>query len=571
MTSSLTIKNESPYRKYTRNPREDLYPGDPPYGEPLTIIDRDGCILYENHDGGLLNAIIMGDDVEFLERYFTIAPWAVPSIPAPSDKDELLEYDDYFQLAAWRGALDVLKMLLTHATKDMDPTQPIRFRPRQYEILHEAAKWGNIEVVQFLLNNQPLYADIHEQDYDGLTPILSAADVYSRGDIYSSSWEEVGLPKHEAMMNLLLDWGACASDVFNAKWNEKRTIDTVLHMAVEWAGPKLIKRLIDSGADIHAKVTKDSWTLGFFDLGVDDVSDVNALCVACLHGNPRAVRTLIDCRGDEVDAVDMICSRDSHGDIPLHWATRHRLRDGVAYVSAPVLEKTIQALTEVIEILLEIDPSIINTQDNDGNTPLHYVATGAGGEGKLYSPIIKILCNEGANAGIRNKKGETPLHNFLSNRSHEHPFDTDAMATLLAHGAKVTDADEKGDTPLHIVVMDLRQLDAVSFLLQRGANPATRNSNFETCFHAAALGGVFRIKSLDRSATEKTNVQEKMLSKLVEVGGPALMDLPNAEGKSARQICQERRKHWKDQEDRSWLDRNGWGRGHAPWNRTIKL
>jgi hypothetical protein len=145
------------------------------------------------------------------------------------------------------------------------------------------------------------------------------------------------------------------------------------------------------------------------------------------------------------------------------------------------------------------------------------------------------------------------------------------MDTLLAHGTKVTDGDEKGDTPLHLAVHNLHQVDAVSLLLQHGANPALRNSKFETCFHKAALGWVFRIKDSDKSATERANAQGKMLAKLAEFGEDTLMDLPNAEGKSARQICQERRKQWKEDEDESWLAKNGWGRGYAPWNRTIKL
>jgi hypothetical protein len=74
---------------------------------------------------------------------------------------------------------------------------------------------------------------------------------------------------------------------------------------------------------------------------MDDILDVTALCRPYLHRNPRAVKTLIDCRGDEVDAVDMIKSQGSSGGIPLHWAARHQLRTDAKNISTSALDKII--------------------------------------------------------------------------------------------------------------------------------------------------------------------------------------------------------------------------------------
>ncbi|KAL9562751.1 hypothetical protein ACKAV7_013103 [Fusarium commune] len=177
MNSPLAPKNQSPYREFTRNPREDLRPRDPHYDEPLTMVDRDGSTLYE-YDGGLLHKIILQDDAQFLERYFTLTPWKGPSVPPLGGEHEILDDMCFFQLVATHGCLGVLKTLLNNATKGMDPTQRIRFRPREFELLNEAARLGHVEIVRFLLNNQPVYADIHEKDHWGNTPILSAADIY---------------------------------------------------------------------------------------------------------------------------------------------------------------------------------------------------------------------------------------------------------------------------------------------------------------------------------------------------------------------------------------------------------
>ena len=46
-------------------------------------------------------------------------------------------------------------------------------------LLNEAARRGYLEIVEFLLNNQSLYADLHERDYAGCTAIAAASDLYS--------------------------------------------------------------------------------------------------------------------------------------------------------------------------------------------------------------------------------------------------------------------------------------------------------------------------------------------------------------------------------------------------------
>ncbi|PNP78051.1 hypothetical protein FNYG_08777 [Fusarium nygamai] len=218
----------------------------------------------------------------------------------------------------------------------------------------------------------------------------------------------------------------------------------------------------------------------------------------------------------------------------------------------------VQNATRVIDFLLDIDPTTINVQDNEGNTPLHYAAQNYGQRSKQYTTILKLLSNRGADASILNKS-ETPLHAFFFGGSNYKPFHTDAIAILPAHGAKVTNKDDNGNTPLHLASSNLNQVDAISLLLQQGANPAMRNSKHETPLHRTAGGSLCRVKDINRMAAEKTEAQENILAKLVEVGGTTLMDLPNAEGKSIKQIFEERRKERKEQEDKDWLIRNGWG------------
>lgn len=232
---------------------------------------------------------------------------------------------DVFYIAAHSGSVDALQTLLAYYSIVIDSTQGISFEERGFLLLNVAAESAQIEVVQFLLNNQPLYADIHARDGQGYTAIASAANVYETKHSDSFNWQDASFDRNETVMNLLLDRGACVSDaVLSLDDTFESSPDTVLTLAAQWAGPELIKRLIDGGADVHAKVKQDAEHFIFNDRR-SYVLDVRALFIARLHANANAVKVLLSYRGIRIDTEDMICSRDSRGSLPLHRATRNRL------------------------------------------------------------------------------------------------------------------------------------------------------------------------------------------------------------------------------------------------------
>jgi ankyrin repeat protein len=582
MTSLLHAETESPYCGFVDDPnagyeKEGL-------GRrcaiPMTMVDRDGSILYETPTFDLLYVIISENDTKALQQYLTIAPWAVSIEPFPSDElwaiprpHPLSDYggsdgglhENYFLYAARWGGLGVLQMLLDHCTKGRDVTQQIRFKSERFELLTEAAQWGQLEMVQFLLDNQPRYASIHERDPNGYTALASAASYYEYGRQSSKEGEGVTPAKSEAIMNLLLDRGACASDIALPMYGDKKLRNTVLTLAVEWAGSQLIKRLIDGGADVYAKVTRGPWDESFWDQ-YGSTFEVNALYVACTHANFEALKTLIDCRGAGVDITDVIWERDSRGSLPLHWATQNDLPREIYGYPVAIIQEKARNIANIVELLLDLDPTTINVPDNDGNTPLHYATRSLSRHDKLYTPIFQLLCARGADASIRNNEGQTPLHTLFrlndNGRSftHKTPVDRATISTLLAHGATATDADNVGDTPLHIAAANLRWTDAVSYLLQHGADPARQNLREETALHRAA-GGSYMGRYFMIKAPERIKAQDDMLARLVKAGGMELMDLADAKGMNPRKICHKTRQEWKE------LDgppkQNGYGRGRG--------
>ncbi|SPJ75771.1 related to ankyrin [Fusarium torulosum] len=545
-------ETETPYGRFTEGSAERRGGFDLRLQPYVTTTDEDGSIVYEEEDFPLLWTIIRRDDTRALEQYLVTAQWAIPRAPAiPVGLQEYSADLDYFLFAAQRGALGVLQMLLAHGTESNDPhpSTEIRFKDRGYELLNVAARWGHFDMVKFLLENQPLYADLHGRDPKGFTPITSAADFYSTRFLVAPFPGGVSSIRNEAVINLLLDRGACACDVVLPTGGREKSPDTLLTLAVRWAGPELLKTLIERGADIHAKVIKSKWGLRFWN-ETGETFEADALFIACTVANFNAVETLIDYSG--VDAIEIIHSRDSRGSLPIHWATQNALADGSGQCSAWLLRERVQNITSIIGHLLDLDPTTINAQDNSGNTPLHYATRAIGRHDELYSPVLKLLCDRGGDSSIRNNKGQTPLHTLFKRDGIEPRYettdeyapviDTSAIFTLLAHGANATDVDDDGNTPLHYVAEILHYANAVSVLLDSGADPTRRNLNQETALHRAARGH-YRSMHWRITAEERIEAQEDMMQR-----GSVHDNCVKKSGMRGESVTFQRRKeHWVDQ------------------------
>ncbi|KAF5560714.1 ankyrin protein [Fusarium napiforme] len=539
-----------PYEEFTVDPNQEseTHGFGRPYATPMTMTSQDGSILYETEDFGLLYEIVCSNDAKTLEQYLAAAPRIIRQASSVLiGKHGIDDNEDCFLNAAQSGCLDVLKILLIHFMKEEEDVEvQARFKQRRYKLLNRAAKWGHIEVVKYLLDNQPLYADIHARGSHGHTALLCAADLYNTQFLVPPGEDRASASKNEAVMNLLLDRGACAADAITF-WNDKEKLsNTVLTLAVQWASPELIKRLIASGADPNTMVMRGPGELNYWNQQ-ESFNEVSALFFACTHANPEAVRTLIDCGGTTVDVADILSSRDGRGSIPLHWATQSELP--AEFDGFPDLKEIAQNIRNTIELLLDLDPTAINTKDNDGNTPLHYAASSLSRHNKLYIPVLELLCDRGGDASVRNNNGETPLHALFRLRgdgttfTDQDPVDTAAISVMLAHGASTTDTDNAGNTPLHLAASNLHWSEAVMYLIERGADPSQENLNRETALHRAAYGSYKGRNRLTRS-DEKVRAQEHMLAVLVKAGGEESMDRADAEGKTPRQICKKTTDEW---------------------------
>ncbi|KAF4952934.1 hypothetical protein FGADI_6367 [Fusarium gaditjirri] len=515
----ISPKDTSPYSNFVRDPNE-YHPGEEPPYIPMTMVDCNGIVLYETDGFDLLLAIIYRDDVTTLKQYLDITPWVI------EEKEELPLYYSFFYTAVSAGSLGALKTLLSHYERVMGQCQRITFRKRGFTLLNEAARRGYLEIVEFLLRNQPLYADIHERDYTGCTAIAAASDLYSTRYIEAFNWQP-SVDRSEAVINLLLEWGACPTDVVaRAHSYSSWKPETVLSMASEWASAKMIARLVSGSADVHARFTKSSLQLRLYDEQDYIVQNVSAVHMASFHGNFVALETLLAHHGNAVSILEMLSSCDSRGSTALHWATRHNLFN-------PNSHESVQNIKATIDLILDTCAGLVNIQDVEGNTALHCAARYLCKKG-VFMPIFDTICDKGGDASIRNNRGETPLHNVFA--LEEEAVDTHILSLLLTNGAKVNDIDHAGNTTLHIAARRLDHHGAITFLIEQGADATIRNSKNETPVHIASSGNAYA-----PGVAEKVEIQNVVLATLTNAGGIELMDVPNAEGKTPRQICKAQR------------------------------
>ena len=541
---SLSLSTStSPYRQFQRRPRQFADGDDDRYA----LDDENGAKIFETDTGDLLYTIIERNDTATLNRYLEKFPLILtPRLP----------YDeDAFYIAARDGRTDVLRVLLEYYAAH--PTQTEGPNARGYLLLNVACRYAQIGTARFLLDNQPALGEIHARSEGGGTALLMAATslACAENDRHDSILEYVA--RGEQLMQLLLDKGADARDVLPCAWaspKDGQPCKTVLGLAICRASPKLVKRLINQGADVHAK---QSLSIMHGPLGqLDRVWDVTPLHVSSFYLNTEGIQVLFDHRDNSIDIADMVLCHDTNGRIPLHLAAgseEHILPQ----------DDIISHAISTTELLLASNPSTVNSQDNQGQTALHCaVSTYTRMRGK-YLDVLKILCANGADASLREKNGKTPLHYIGFIVLASKPDSTAVIDLLLAHGTSIDDTDIDGNTPLHLIARNLQGVELARALLRRGASISTQNSKGNTPLHEAADGFIYLTGKI-LTPEYQISTQNDMIRVLQEVAGNTnLMDQLNIASKTPRQIRDETRNKWLEEEKSRNQRLTGKGRGRG--------
>ncbi|KAH8696453.1 ankyrin repeat-containing domain protein [Talaromyces proteolyticus] len=511
------------------------------------VVDDDGAVLYEDPYGGLLNDIVRYNDVAKLAQYLDI------NTRATLGQVEVYHWDPFY-VAAESGSTEALDLLLKHYNAHLNDTDMIPFEKRQFRLLNVACLNARVETALFLLDTQSALASLHARDNsmyckDGDTPLLSAADSFTHLPRRFEQDDDLAIHAQQAraeeLMNQLLNRGASAKDVMMSI--NQQVSETVLSRAISRASYGLIKRLIAEGADPHVKIVQ------LADFGQhEQVHGVTPLHLGSLHANIDGVRALFDHRGDKATIMEMVLSSDSGGRLPLHWAARGAHSSEYHYM-LPRNEIVTHAVS-TINLLLSINQDIINVQDHKGYNALWYTVFGFRDCINQHFDILKTLFEYGAYGNIRDQDGMNMLH-FLGFTQDGEAIDAAIIEHLISHGANINDIDIRGNTPLNQMAINLRQVEAVRALLGCGASIAVKNLRGDTPLHQAAQGKVFPYRDgpgIERHGVPldaKIRAQDEMMKVLKEAGDEFdMMNKKNADGKTPRQLLEETRNKWGQQE-----------------------
>ncbi|KAK9871342.1 hypothetical protein WA026_011608 [Henosepilachna vigintioctopunctata] len=316
--------------------------------------------------------------------------------------------------AAKSGDLELVQQLLSsypHIVncRDLDG--------RHSTPLHFASGYNRVSVVEYLLQQG---ADVHAKDKGGLVPLHNACS-YGHYEVTEL------LVKHGASVNVADLWKF-----------------TPLHEAAAKGKYEIVKLLLKHGADPSKKNRDNATPLDLVKEADQDVADLlrgnSALLDAAKKGNLARVQRLV--------TPENINCRDAQGrnSTPLHLAAGYNN-------------------VEVAEYLLE-NGADVNAQDKGGLIPLH----NASSYGHLDIAALLIKYNTVVNA--TDKWGFTPLHEAAQKGR------TQLCALLLAHGADPFLKNQEGQAPVDLSSAD----DAASALgyISNPASPIIPSHNVET-------------------------------------------------------------------------------------------
>ena len=302
-----------------------------------------------------------------------------------------------------------------------------------FDIRHAISKQSPDVLEMLLSHGGPISRDTLEppfaekSDFDYVEPKLrDRTRIRSEAQFplhYLATTDTKEFDKSEKMVNILLKYGA---DV-NARYEDT----TMMHCIIKCSR---IARLLLARPDVDVEASDvDGCTLLL--AASQEQDKTHYVDTREDKATTSLVRTLLD-RGANIHA------RNNNGKNVLH----HMLSDQETLLNVSYSTREPPRNVDV-GYIATLAPSLVNEQDNDGHTPLHYAA-------RMRIQFVATLLDAGADPRIKNKKGDTPLHYII--RGEWMINDDGAISglrrklfeRLIALGADIHARNQCGKTPI---------------------------------------------------------------------------------------------------------------------------
>ncbi|KAI5839443.1 ankyrin repeat-containing domain protein [Morchella snyderi] len=256
---------------------------------------------------------------------------------------------------------------------------------------------------------------------------------------------------------------------------------SLLHLAAQNSGKEVLALLLDAGADIQARDSKQRTPLHHSIPNAEDMDD------------GEKVIFLVE-RGAHINAKDIngntplqyVLDRDFYSGVPNH--TMEALIslgadiNVVGHSQKSLLHLAAQGDSRQLLALLLNAGADIHARDDNQQTPLHHAL------GRLLTKphIIRYLADNGANVNARDINGQTPLHFVLGHRWLTQSM-VDSAKVLLSFGADVNTVNgTHQNSLLHLAARGGSQ-EMLALLLDAGADIHARDSNERAVLHHVVL------------------------------------------------------------------------------------
>ncbi|KAK7016195.1 hypothetical protein SK128_001715 [Halocaridina rubra] len=365
---------------------------------------------------------------------------------------------------------EIVKLLLDYGA-DMNKTE----KGSHHTPLHSAAKHGNLNCLQTILNETPSnIINLHDIDKNTTLHLAAAYGhrdcckaLLEKGANGSKTNKEGNSPLmlavkkgYEKTCEVLLQYNANVINIPN-----KMRVSPLIAAASKkkQCTTSLLQVLLKSNPDLQAKTS----------------SGDTALHIAAREGHSETCLELIKAGAD--------CNaKNEHKRTPLHLAAKKKSHECVAVIlGLPMLEENAFSVysdnmndvsqdamkTECSESKVEVD-----SIDATGKAPIHYALE------KGSEECCRLLIKRHANVSLINSEGNTPLHLAAAKGLEE------CCWRILGKGADVDAKNRDNKTALHLAAL-AKSKSCCSILRKKGAKINICDKDHMSPLHYAAKEG----------------------------------------------------------------------------------